>query len=62
FTAEVKLKNGSKQRIYLPVETWIQNKVTTFTVPVSGEAVSITIDPDNALPDVNRANNTLRVK
>jgi hypothetical protein len=62
FTVEVKLKNGSKQRMYLPVETWIQNKATTFTIPISGEAESVTIDPDNALPDVNRGNNTLRVK
>ncbi|MGF7077939.1 M1 family metallopeptidase [Mucilaginibacter sp. UYCu711] len=62
FTVEVKLKNGSTERIYLPVETWIQNKATTFTIPTTTEAESVTIDPDNALPDVNRKNNVLKVK
>ncbi|MDB5031218.1 M1 family metallopeptidase [Mucilaginibacter sp.] len=62
FTIEVKLKNGSKQRMYLPVETWIQNKATTFTITTTTEAESVTIDPDNALPDVNRGNNSLKVK
>ncbi|MCC8427023.1 M1 family metallopeptidase [Mucilaginibacter sp. UR6-11] len=62
FTVEVKLKNGSKQRLYLPVETWLQNKATTFTINTTTPAESVTIDPDNALPDVNRKNNVLKVK
>jgi hypothetical protein len=62
FTVEVKLKNGSTQRMYLPVETWLQNKATTFTIATTSEAESVTIDPDNALPDVNRKNNVLKVK
>ncbi|MDB5004757.1 MAG: family peptidase [Mucilaginibacter sp.] len=62
FTVEAKLKNGSKERMYLPVETWLQNKATTFTIQTTGPAESVTIDPDNALPDVNRKNNTLKVK
>jgi hypothetical protein len=61
FTVEVKLKNGSKQRMYLPVETWLQNKSTTFTIGTISAAESVTIDPDNALPDMNRKNNTLKV-
>jgi aminopeptidase N len=62
FTVEVKLKNGGIERIYLPVETWIQNKATTFTIATTTEAESVTLDPDNALPDVNRKNNVLKVK
>ncbi|MES2375182.1 MAG: M1 family metallopeptidase [Bacteroidota bacterium] len=62
FTVEVKLKNGGKERIYLPVETWIQNKATTFTIQTTTEAVSVTIDPDNALPDINRKNNSASVR
>jgi hypothetical protein len=62
FTVEVKLKNGNKQRMYLPVETFIQNKTSTFTISTNSEAESVTIDPDNALPDVNRKNNVLKVK
>ncbi len=62
FTVEVLLKNGTKQRVYIPVETWLQNKVSTFIVPTTSEAESVTVDPDAALPDMNRKNNTLKVK
>jgi hypothetical protein len=56
-TVEVLLKDGSKQRIELPVETWLQNKVQTITLPTSQTIVSVTLDPDKKLPDSNRANN-----
>ena len=62
FTVEVKLKDGSKQRIYLPVETWQQNKAVTITLPTITEAESVSVDPDAALPDINRKNNTIGVK
>ncbi|MGF7039150.1 M1 family metallopeptidase [Mucilaginibacter lappiensis] len=62
FTVEVKYKDGSKNRTYLPVETWLQHKQITLTLPATQEAESVTVDPDNALPDLNRKNNTLKVK
>ena len=62
FTIEVKLKDGSKQRMYLPVETWLQNKAITFVISTTTDVDSVTVDPDNALPDTNRKNNTLSVK
>jgi hypothetical protein len=62
FTVEVKLKDGSKQRVYLPVETWLQNKAITFTIPTRTEAESVTVDPDAALPDINRKNNVFIIK
>jgi aminopeptidase N len=57
FTVEVQLKDGSKQRMQIPVEAWLQNKMVTFTVPTTQEVSKVTIDPDSALPDVNRGNN-----
>ena len=57
FTVEVVLKDGTKQRIKVPVEAWLQNKMITFTVPTTQEATKVTVDPDSALPDVNRGNN-----
>jgi hypothetical protein len=57
FTVEVKLKNGTKQRIQVPVESWLQNNMVSFIIPTTSEAKSVTIDPDNALPDANRGNN-----
>jgi hypothetical protein len=62
FTIEVNLKDGSNYRMRLPVETWQQNKAITFIIPTTTEAKTVTIDPDNALPDVNRGNNSLRVR
>ncbi|MFC0516577.1 M1 family metallopeptidase [Mucilaginibacter angelicae] len=62
FTVEVKFKDGSKKRFYLPVETWLQNRQITYTLPTTQEAESVTVDPDAALPDLNRANNSQKVK
>ncbi len=62
FTIEVKLKDGSKKRLNLPVETWLQNKAITFIIPTTTEAESVTVDPDAGLPDMNRKNNTIAVK
>ena len=62
FTIEVKLKDGSRYRMKLPVETWLQDKAITFVIPTTTEAESVTIDPDHAIPDNNRENNSLKVK
>ncbi|MBK0380939.1 M1 family metallopeptidase [Mucilaginibacter segetis] len=62
FTVEVTLKDGTKQRTYFPVETWLQNKVTSYNLPTTQQAVNVTIDPDNALPDINRGNNSINIK
>jgi hypothetical protein len=59
FAVEVKLKDGTKKRMNLPVETWLQNKAITFVIPTTTEAESVTVDPDAALPDMNRKNNTI---
>jgi hypothetical protein len=62
FTVEIKYKDGSKKRSYMPVETWLSRKQITVTLPATQDAESVTIDPDNALPDLNRKNNVLKVK
>jgi hypothetical protein len=61
-TIEVKYKDGTKQRMKLPVETWLQNRAITFTFPSTMEVVSVDVDPDSALPDMDRANNHFVVK
>ena len=62
FTVEATYKNGEKFRMQLPVETWIQTKAITFVMPTTGEVATVKVDPDAALPDCNRANNTFTVK
>ncbi|MDO3626321.1 M1 family metallopeptidase [Mucilaginibacter sp. BT774] len=57
FTVEVTMKDGSRQRIQIPVEAWLQNKMITFTVPTTKEVNRVVVDPDSALPDINRGNN-----
>jgi hypothetical protein len=57
-TLELVWKDGTKQRIALPVETWLQSGVRTLQFPATQPLGSATLDPDHLLPDVNRANNT----
>lgn len=56
-TLKVTYADGSSTSVRVPVATWIQH--TEFTVPIPGDkrVASAVIDPDGALPDVNRANN-----
>ena len=57
-TLEVTYTDGSSTELRVPVETWMQH--TQFDVPVAGSQRirSAAIDPDDDLPDVDRANNT----
>ena len=57
FTVEVKLKDGSTKRVQVPVEAWLQNRMVSFVIPTNSEAKSVVVDPDAALPDINRGNN-----
>ncbi len=57
FTVEVKLRDGSSKRVQVPVEAWIQNRMVSFVIPTTTEAKSVVVDPDAALPDLNRGNN-----
>ena len=55
-TLELTLADGTKRRITLPAETWIQK--TSFGVTVDAPVKSATLDPDHVLPDSDRTNNT----
>ncbi len=54
---EIKTKSGSISRKSLPVEIWERNNEWTFKVDTKEELDSITLDPDNVLPDSNSENN-----
>jgi hypothetical protein len=62
FALEVKYKDGSKQRLNFPVETWLKDKAVTITFPSDKAVASVDVDPDAALPDVNRGNNHFVVR
>jgi aminopeptidase N len=59
---QLTLNNGDTRRIQLPVETWLQHTVYTFSVAVTAAVTAVTIDPDQVLPDANRQNNVWKVK
>lgn len=59
---EIKLKSGNTSRVQLPVEIWKRNKSWTFKHPTNEDVVSVTIDPDQTLPDMNTDNNVWKVK
>ncbi|HEV3326836.1 MAG TPA: M1 family metallopeptidase [Puia sp.] len=56
-TLELVWKDGTKQRIALPVETWLQGGVRTLHFAATQALAAVTIDPDHVLPDENRGNN-----
>ena len=54
---EIKEANGKTGRVKLPVEIWQHGKVWKFNYASTDKIVSITLDPDNTLPDINAKNN-----
>ena len=57
FTLEVIEKGRGKKIIIIPVETWLQGSTNTIHVETNKPLQSVTIDPQNLLPDSNRKNN-----
>ena len=55
----IEFENGSRQLINVPVETWMQQRAITLHIPTTLAIKAVTIDPENKLPDNNRANNRL---
>jgi hypothetical protein len=59
---EIILKDGSKQDVELPVETWLQGNTHTLHLQMPREIQSVTIDPQNLLPDSDRENNVWKIE
>jgi aminopeptidase N len=57
-TLELTWKDGTRERVSLPVETWLQSGKRTLHFATTQPLVSVTIDPDKTLPDINRTNNS----
>jgi hypothetical protein len=56
-TLEIVFKDGNKQTLQLPVETWMQSDVHKIHLQTTQPVKSVIIDPENKLPDSNRMNN-----
>ncbi|KPM46944.1 M1 family metallopeptidase [Jiulongibacter sediminis] len=59
-TVEVKEVNGETGRVQFPVEIWQRGGEWKFRYNSTTPIESVTIDPDNKLPDTNTQNNTWR--
>ena len=57
-TLKIVMKDGTTDTLNLPLQIW--QKTGTFEVPYNSKTTiaSVTIDPGNILPDVDRSNNT----
>lgn len=58
---EIETESGKKEKINLPVEIWQRGGKWTFKVKTNEKFKSVTIDPNHELPDVNSANNVLKL-
>ncbi|HVS97405.1 MAG TPA: M1 family metallopeptidase [Puia sp.] len=57
-TLELTWKDGTRERISVPVETWLQGNTRILHIPATQPLASATLDPDHALPDADRNNNS----
>ncbi len=57
ITLEIVLKDGSKMKMQLPVETWMQSNTHIIHLKTTQSIQSVIIDSENKLPDSNRNNN-----
>ena len=55
---EIQESNGKKTRMNLPVEIWQRGGTWSFRANTTSTITSVTIDPDEKLPDYNEKNNT----
>ena len=56
-TVEVMFKDGTKERVKLPVETWLWQGKYVWTLDNKAPIASVLVDPDHVLPDDDRSNN-----
>ncbi len=59
-TIKIIEQNGQTQIMKLPVEIWQRGAKWTFKCNTTSKITRVILDPDNLLPDVDRANNTLK--
>jgi hypothetical protein len=60
-TVEIVFQGGSRTRIRLPAEAWIQKKTVEIRLDSTKPIASVTVDPDHVIPDENRSNNVPNV-
>lgn len=59
-TVEITFADGSKTRIRLEAETWIQQRQIALPIDSTRPIASVTVDPGHVIPDKDRGNNMLK--
>ena len=59
-TVEIIFADGSKSRIRLEAETWIQQRQIALPIDSTRPIASVTVDPGHVIPDKDRGNNMLK--
>ncbi len=57
-TALIKEENGKTGTVKLPAEIWQRGPIWTFPYKSTSKIISVTLDPEHVLPDVDPDNNT----
>jgi hypothetical protein len=58
----IQTANGKADTVKLPVEIWQRGGTWTFLYPSTTTLTQVVIDPQGALPDMNRENNTWKAQ
>lgn len=59
-TVELAFADGSRQRLHLAADAWIRQRTLALKVDSTKAIASVTVDPDQVIPDENRSNNVLK--
>jgi hypothetical protein len=59
-TVQIDYVSGTRRRLTLPAETWIQQREYDILLDGVGPIAAVTVDPDQVIPDEDRRNNVLR--
>ncbi|MGH8149206.1 MAG: M1 family metallopeptidase [Steroidobacteraceae bacterium] len=59
---EIDFADGSRKRVRLPAETWIQQGTATLRLDSTAPVTRVVVDPDHVLPDRDRSDNVLEVR
>jgi hypothetical protein len=61
-TLEVEYSDGTKTRIHIPAEAWLQKGVGNFIFKDGKTVSTVTVDPDHLIPDDDRSNNVFELR
>ncbi len=56
-TVEIDFQDGSRERIAIAAESWIQKTELTVRLSSTQPVTAVTVDPDHVIPDKDRNNN-----